>query len=34
MTWHTYRERDYTFGQAMLTLRTSIGLTQAGHLRI
>src|SRR5258708_16391668 len=24
------RERDYTFGQMMLTLRTSIGLTQAG----
>jgi WD40 repeat protein len=26
----SYRERDYAFGQAMLTLRTSIGLTQAG----
>ncbi len=26
----TYDERDYVFGQAMLTLRTSIGLTQAG----
>src|SRR5258708_12157356 len=26
----SYRERDYTFGQAMLTLRTSIGLTQEG----
>ena len=25
-----YREADYVFGQAMLTLRTSIGLTQAG----
>jgi WD40 repeat protein/transcriptional regulator with XRE-family HTH domain len=25
-----YDERDYTFGQAMLQLRTSIGLTQAG----
>jgi transcriptional regulator with XRE-family HTH domain len=25
-----YGERDYTFGQLMLTLRTSIGLTQAG----
>ncbi len=25
-----YGERDYAFGQAMLTLRTSIGLTQAG----
>jgi WD40 repeat protein/transcriptional regulator with XRE-family HTH domain len=30
MTRHSYRERDYTFGQTMLTLRTSIGLTQAG----
>jgi WD40 repeat protein/transcriptional regulator with XRE-family HTH domain len=29
MTRHSYRERDYTFGQTMLTLRTSIGLTQA-----
>src|SRR3989440_6191085 len=26
----SYRERDYSFGQAMLTLRTTIGLTQAG----
>src|SRR5438128_10783861 len=25
-----YGERDYAFGQRMLTLRTSIGLTQAG----
>jgi WD40 repeat protein/transcriptional regulator with XRE-family HTH domain len=25
-----YDEQDYTFGQAILTLRTSIGLTQAG----
>src|SRR5258708_1387050 len=25
-----YGEADYSFGQAMLTLRTSIGLTQAG----
>jgi transcriptional regulator with XRE-family HTH domain len=25
-----YRERDYAFGAAMLTLRTAIGLTQAG----
>src|SRR5437588_5510797 len=25
-----YGERDYAFGQAMLTLRTAIGLTQAG----
>src|SRR6266567_2708105 len=26
----SYGERDYTFGQMMLTLRTNIGLTQAG----
>jgi WD40 repeat protein/transcriptional regulator with XRE-family HTH domain len=26
----SYREQDYAFGQAMLTLRTNIGLTQAG----
>src|SRR5438876_6026588 len=26
----SYGERDYAFGQAMLTLRTTIGLTQAG----
>jgi transcriptional regulator with XRE-family HTH domain len=26
----SYGERDYAFGQMMLTLRTSIGLTQAG----
>src|SRR5438270_12042245 len=26
----SYGERDYAFGQAMLTLRTNIGLTQAG----
>jgi transcriptional regulator with XRE-family HTH domain len=26
----SYGERDYAFGQAMLTLRTSVGLTQAG----
>src|ERR1700738_4394280 len=26
----SYGEQDYAFGQAMLTLRTSIGLTQAG----
>src|SRR5260370_11516716 len=25
-----YRERDYAFGPTMLTLRTNIGLTQAG----
>ena len=29
----SYRDRDYTFGQAMLTLRTAIGLTQAGLAR-
>lgn len=26
----SYGERDYAFGQIMLTLRTAIGLTQAG----
>src|SRR5262249_41266531 len=25
---HSYRDRDYAFGQMMLTLRTAIGLTQ------
>ena len=25
----SYGERDYAFGQAMLTLRTALGLTQA-----
>jgi transcriptional regulator with XRE-family HTH domain len=30
MTRHSYRGRDYTFGQVMLKLRSSIGLTQAG----
>ncbi len=29
MNRSTYGERDYAFGQAMLTLRTGIGLTQA-----
>ena len=29
MKQFSYGEPDYTFGQAMLTLRTSIGLTQA-----
>src|SRR5437588_6894345 len=29
MKQSSYGERDYTFGQAMLTLRTAIGLTQA-----
>ncbi len=27
MPRHSYREHDYAFGQAMLKLRTSIGLT-------
>src|SRR5258707_3303924 len=27
---YPYSERDYAFGQVMLTLRTHIGLTQAG----
>ena len=30
MSRHSYRDRDYAFGQVMLKLRTSIGLTQAG----
>src|SRR5258706_11564327 len=30
MNGSSYGERDYAFGQAMLTLRTTIGLTQAG----
>jgi WD40 repeat protein/transcriptional regulator with XRE-family HTH domain len=30
MPQHSYRERDYPFGQAMFRLRSSIGLTQAG----
>src|SRR2546421_7944486 len=29
----SYRDRDYAFGQAMLTLRTAIGLTQADLAR-
>src|ERR1700731_395848 len=28
MTTHTYGKRDYAFGQAMVTLRTAIHLTQ------
>ena len=28
MKTHTYGDRDYAFGQAMVTLRTAIGLTQ------
>ena len=28
MTRHSYREHDYAFGQAVLTLRLSMGLTQ------
>jgi transcriptional regulator with XRE-family HTH domain len=27
---YSYRERDYAFGQLVLTLRATIGLTQAG----
>src|SRR5438270_5090929 len=27
---YSYRERDYAFGQLILTLRTRIGLTQEG----
>src|SRR5712692_2324743 len=37
MKGSSYRDRDYAFGQAMLTLRITIGLTQAGlakHLGI
>src|SRR5437899_3711744 len=30
VTKFAYRERDYAFGQLVLTLRTAIGLTQAG----
>jgi transcriptional regulator with XRE-family HTH domain len=30
MKRYSYSERDYAFGQLMLTLRTTIGLTQAG----
>ena len=30
MTRFSYRERDYVFGERMLTLRSAIGLTQAG----
>ena len=30
----SYDERDYTFGQTILTLRTAIGLTQAGLAEI
>src|SRR5947209_614577 len=29
-----YREQDYTFGQLMLTLRTRMGLTQAGLAKL
>ena len=37
MKRRSYRERDYAFGQMILTLRTTIGLTQAGlaeHLAV
>jgi transcriptional regulator with XRE-family HTH domain len=30
MTHISYRDRDYAFGQMMLTLRIAIGLTQSG----
>jgi transcriptional regulator with XRE-family HTH domain len=30
----SYSERDYAFGQMMLTLRTTIGLTQAGQAEL
>src|SRR2546421_2241648 len=30
MKRHSYREQDYAFGQTMLSLRTRMGLTQAG----
>ena len=30
MKGSSYRDRDYAFGQTMLTLRTKIGLTQTG----
>src|SRR6476646_1504222 len=30
VTKFAYRERDYAFGQLVLTLRTAIGLTQSG----
>jgi len=30
MTRHSFRERDYAFGQIMLSLRTRMGMTQAG----
>jgi transcriptional regulator with XRE-family HTH domain len=30
MSRFSYGERDYAFGQVMLTLRTNIGLTQSG----
>ena len=29
MKWPSYPNRDYSFGQIMLTLRSTIGLTQA-----
>ena len=30
MKRYSYRKRDYAFAQMMLTLRTTLGLTQAG----
>jgi DNA-binding transcriptional regulator YiaG len=34
MSCHTYRKRDYAFGQAILTLRTSMSLMQVELARI
>jgi transcriptional regulator with XRE-family HTH domain len=34
MNRSSYREQDYTFGQLMLTLRTTIGLTQASLAKL
>jgi transcriptional regulator with XRE-family HTH domain len=34
MRGSTYHERDYTFGQTMLTMRTRVGLTQAELAKI
>ncbi|HET8853279.1 MAG TPA: hypothetical protein VFN02_12195 [Ktedonobacteraceae bacterium] len=33
MKRHSYRERDYAFGQMMVTLRTTIGLTSESRTR-
>ena len=34
MKRYSYGERDYAFGQRMLTLRTRLGLTQAGLAKL